>query len=223
MTAATERDAPRVLGLSPDWLGESAALLAASFADDPVYRAVFARAADPRRELQRFMASPLRDALDAGVAHGALVAGRLAGVAAWLPPGAYPWSAARKARAAPRLLGIWLGAPGSARMLARLGSNVEAAFPRDEPLSYLEVIGVDPAFQGRGVGSVLIREGLRLADAAGHACYLETPVASNVRLYERFGFEVERDGLELLPGGPTHWTMRRPHGLTEPAASIGVS
>jgi hypothetical protein len=33
--------------------------------------------------------------------------------------------------------------------------------------------------------------------------------------YERFGFEVTHDALPLVPGGPTHWGMRR---LPNPAS-----
>ena len=28
--------------------------------------------------------------------------------------------------------------------------------------------------------------------------------------YQRFGFQVKAERLPLVPGGPTHWGMRRP-------------
>jgi ribosomal protein S18 acetylase RimI-like enzyme len=39
--------------------------------------------------------------------------------------------------------------------------------------------------------------------------YLETANARAVPLYERLGFRVISSGDQLLPGGPTHWRMRR--------------
>jgi ribosomal protein S18 acetylase RimI-like enzyme len=200
----------RILALPPEWLRDAAGLLAASFHDDPVYSTIFERPETRAHRLRTFMGTALRDAVGAGEAQAALVEGRLAGAAAWLPPGAFPWSAARKARAAPGMLGILLRDPRGGRRLARLGTGIEEAFPGDEPVWYLEVIGVHPELQGLGVGSALLREGLRRVDAERRDCYLETPTEANVRLYRRFGFEVERAGVELLPDGPTHWTMRRP-------------
>ncbi len=40
--------------------------------------------------------------------------------------------------------------------------------------------------------------------------YLETARPDSVSFYARLGFRVEREGVRLLPEGPTHWTMRRP-------------
>jgi predicted N-acetyltransferase YhbS len=61
-----------------------------------------------------------------------------------------------------------------------------------------------------GVGGRLVAPGLARADAEGMACYLTTARGENVGFYRRFGFQVEAEGLPLVPGGPTHWAMRRP-------------
>ena len=111
--------------------------------------------------------------------------------------------------------GPWLPPPAADRAsldegAGGLGANADDAFPAERDVWYLEVVGVHPDEQGAGIGSRLVGTGLERADATGAASYLETPSAANVRFYERLGFEVERDGVELLPGGPTHWLMRRP-------------
>ena len=52
------------------------------------------------------------------------------------------------------------------------------------------LIGVDPARQGRGLGSALMKHTLALCDAEGALAYLESSNPRNVPLYERHGFEV---------------------------------
>jgi ribosomal protein S18 acetylase RimI-like enzyme len=78
----------------------------------------------------------------------------------------------------------------------------------DEPLWFLDHIGVEPAHQGQGIGRRLIEHGLALADADGVAAFLETSTARNVGYYERFGFRVVFDD-DVPDGGPHIWFMRR--------------
>src|SRR5690606_32320732 len=59
-----------------------------------------------------------------------------------------------------------------------------------EPHWYLPMIGVDPAYQGTGVGSALMAEALKAVDRDGLIAYLESSNPKNISLYERHGFEV---------------------------------
>ena len=75
-----------------------------------------------------------------------------------------------------------------------------------KPHWYLWVLGVDPVYQGQGVGGALLRAGLARADASHLPCYLETTNAENVPLYHRFGFLVEDE--RLIPDSSVHlWSM----------------
>ena len=66
---------------------------------------------------------------------------------------------------------------------------------------------MQPAAQGLGLGSALLRATLVGVDAAGEPAYLEATSPDNRRLYERHGFQVVR---ELpLPGGPSLFAMWR--------------
>ena len=73
---------------------------------------------------------------------------------------------------------------------------VSAAFAQaadyhpQEPHWYLPLIGVDPAHQGKGLGSRLMRHALARIDADGLPAFLESSNIRNVPLYERHGFEV---------------------------------
>jgi GNAT superfamily N-acetyltransferase len=113
------------------------------------------------------------------------------------------------------MLRLFLRHPGLARPVAGLGAAIERAFPGDEPW-YLEILGVDPAHQGGGLGPRLLAGVLARADREGRACYLETSRPANVGFYGRLGFAVERE-VVLVPGGVPFTMMRRP-----PARSAAV-
>jgi hypothetical protein len=49
---------------------------------------------------------------------------------------------------------------------------------------------------------------LAAGDRAGLPAYLETSSTTNVAVYERLGFAVERD-VAMPDGGPHCWVMRR--------------
>lgn len=184
-------------------------VFAGSHADYPPFRHLFPDPAARSRVLRRFFTATVRDALAFGAVDAAVADGRLLGVAVWLPPGAFPWSARRKLRATPMMLAVARAAPRAFPGFVRLGANSERLHPGDRHWD-LETMGVAPAAQGTGVGSRLIAPGLARADAQGMACYLTTARGENLGFYRRFGFQVEAEGLPLVPGGPTHWAMRRP-------------
>ena len=71
-----------------------------------------------------------------------------------------------------------------------------------QPYWYLEVVGVDPAAQGRGVGTRLLEPVLAQAEEVGQLCYLETMTERNVGWYRSLGFEVREVEVRFVPGGP---------------------
>jgi ribosomal protein S18 acetylase RimI-like enzyme len=83
---------------------------------------------------------------------------------------------------------------------------VESKIP-EEPLWHFDSLAVEPAMQGRGIGSALIESGLSQV-GADECVFLETGTARNVPLYERFGFRVVEDA-DMPEGGPHVWFMRR--------------
>jgi len=103
----------------------------------------------------------------------------------------------------------------SLSMLPHLGSlrrglTMERALsPRRpaEPHWYLSALAVDSRRQGIGIGSALIRPGLRRCDERRTAAYVESNREANLAFYGRFGFELTEQ--IVIPGGPPVWLMRR--------------
>jgi len=78
----------------------------------------------------------------------------------------------------------------------------------DAPHYYLEIIGTDPAHQGKGFGAALIQPMVDRADDEGAGMYLESSKESNLAFYGRFGFQQRR--MLAIKNGPRMWTMWRP-------------
>lgn len=90
--------------------------------------------------------------------------------------------------------------------IASMGEATAPFHPR-EPHWYLAVLGTEPAAQGRGIGSELLRETLAECDQTGTLAYLESSKETNLPFYERHGFRVS--GEFNPPGGPKLWAMTR--------------
>ena len=77
----------------------------------------------------------------------------------------------------------------------------------DEPHWYLPLIGVDPLYQGGGIGSALLTYALAICDREKRLAYLESSNPKGPPLYQRHGFEVL--GIIDVGGHPTIIPMLR--------------
>jgi len=184
---------------------EAAQVLARAFRDNPLNRAVIER--DDPTLRTRVNLHGMRSLLPAALLHGRVIAakerGRVIGVLVGVPPGEFPLPPPPWGRRIRCLLGQgW-------RVAVRWGEVfhfLEDRHPRGRHW-YLGSLGVEPAFQGRGIGGRLLGAWLREVDLAGEAAYLETDTAVNVEFYRPAGFAVEEE-TEFL--GATIWRMLRP-------------
>jgi GNAT superfamily N-acetyltransferase len=149
-----------------------------AFAADPPSRWLFP---EPESYLQNFPTF-IRGLGGRAVEHGtAFVTSDYAAVSLWLAPGVGSDEA---------LLGQLVEDHVAPEKQADMASVIEemGRHHPQEPHWYLPFIAVEPAFQGRGLGAVLLRHALSVCDADGLPAYLESTNPRNRPLYERHGF-----------------------------------
>ncbi|MBZ2187913.1 GNAT family N-acetyltransferase [Alcanivorax sp. JB21] len=180
-----------------------ASTLARAFRDDPFWRWMAVPDQHYTRRLEAAFLAQLRHlALPSGLIH--TVESRQA-AALWSPPGTWGSSLLSHFRFLPELVRLC----GVLRLPARLHGirRVQALHPVT-PHFYLQIIGVDPRAQGRGLCRLLLDNVLTQCDRSALPAYLETCNPDNVPLYQHFGFDVLHE-LSLPDDGPTVWCMWR--------------
>lgn len=176
-------------------------VLAAAFADDPVWDWICAPGRNGSADAARWFAAEAR-AKQRG--HGeVLVDDQLRGAALWAPH--EHWQGTARELAAILVPSLRLFRTRTFRALA-IQRHMEKVHLR-EPHWYLAVLGTHPDHQGHGVGSSLITAVTDRCDEEGLAAYLESSKERNVPFYERHGFVVtERVSVR---DSPPLWLMRR--------------
>lgn len=151
-----------------------------SFSADPCARYLWPKPQDYMVGWRRFATGLGGRGLDHGAAFVTLDS---AAAAFWLPPGVESDGEA---------LGALVESSVADEKKAVLGQVMEqmAQVHPQEPHWYLALVGADPSRHGQGLGSTLIKEGLRRCDEQGLPAYLESSNPKNIPLYERHGFEV---------------------------------
>jgi ribosomal protein S18 acetylase RimI-like enzyme len=154
--------------------------LVLAFAADPVDRWLYP---DPSRYLVHFRQFVTAIGSQAFAGQTAWKIGECLAVALWLPPGAEP-----DEDSVTSTLAGTVAASRHDVMFALLEQLAEA-HPAG-PHWYLPCLGADPASQGRGLGTQLMKSCLATVDQSGLPAYLETPNPRTIPFYERLGFEV---------------------------------
>lgn len=188
VTAAKAEDRERVV---------SAIVLA--FVGDPVARWAWSEPHDYLTYFTEFTNVFGGKAFDHGTAHSVA---EFSGGALWLPPGVQPDEevlvALMERSIDPKRLQVVF------TLLEKMGG-----YHPTEPHWYLPLIGVEPAKQGHGHGSALLRHALERIDREGRTAYLESTNPANIPLYQRHGFEVVGT-IQVDEAPPLFPMIRRP-------------
>jgi len=174
--------------------------LARAFRDDPVFSFLLPDHATRLKKLETVMGIFFSVALPHGACY---TTDNYESVTLWRPPDGWHTP-------------VWAFVINGPKLVSTFGRNVfrslaavdmmEKIHPH-EPHWYLQTIGTDPEFQGKGYGGVIMRDRLAAVDAAHLPCYLESSKDTNIPIYRSFGFELT--GEVQLPDGPKIWPMWR--------------
>jgi ribosomal protein S18 acetylase RimI-like enzyme len=174
--------------------------LARAFYDDPVFTHFLPDNATRLNKLETVM----RILFKLGLPHGSCyVTDNYESVTLWRPPNGWHVPFSVYITNGPALLSAFGG--GIFRVLSTI-DMMEKVHPH-EPHWYLQTIGTDPKFQGKGYGGVIMRDRLAAVDAARMPCYLESSKDTNIPIYQSFGFRLT--GEIQVPDGPKIWPMWR--------------
>jgi ribosomal protein S18 acetylase RimI-like enzyme len=170
----------------------AAFIFARAFQNDPFYRFVFPDEKKRSRELQWLMQKVVNYSLRYGDVY---TTSEKEGVICWLPPHDTELTFSRIVRTGLHFIVFRFGLAAYRRFndnMAYTGRLHKYHVP--DPHWYLWAIGVDPSFQGKGIGGKLMQPVLASAGAAGTPCYLETHNQKNIPFYETHGFKVVGEG-----------------------------
>jgi ribosomal protein S18 acetylase RimI-like enzyme len=185
----------------------AAHVLARAFADEPLWKYFIPDTR--RRHTKIYYIFRLMVSYGVRYGEGYATSPDLEGIAIWLPSERAKMSLLHQLQcgAIPAFLNL------GPRLVAHISENdayIEETHARIAPFphQYLSVIGVDPAHQGQGHASALLRPMFARLDAEGTSCYLETHTVPNLQIYKHYGFEVREEA--TFPNSETkYWAMVR--------------
>ena len=173
-------DRPTVHRAEEEHRSQLTASVLLAFAGDPLMRWAFPDPHDYLTHYPDFISVFVDAAIQYG--SGSYLSG-FAGATLWLPPGGKI-----DEKAAAEKMASMLPEERQEEVFGFFAS-LTTKHPQ-EPHWYLGVLGIEPAKQNLGLGSVLMKEDLKRVDEAGALAYLESSNPRNVPFYERHGFEV---------------------------------
>lgn len=196
-----------VRAATPRDVDESAAVLAAGFADDPLMTAIWPDATRRHVALHSFFAFSLRYT---HIRHGGVQIAEnsngIAGVAVWDPPGKV------RAQSTPDFVRSLPAVVSTLRERIPAALKVKAALHEHQPAEphwYLANIATRPDQRDRGHADAMIAERIALADTHSVPAYLVCTRENNIDFYTRHGFDVVSAFALPVAHRPTMWGMLR--------------
>ena len=196
-----------IIRVTQENIKPAAATLAKAFYEYPLTQFLVPDAANRIKNQAKAFKAAIRYGIEYGQVY--TTSGKLEGVAIWfLSGGLNPPPKQR------RSIGQWFASlfTDKERMKRLQAFSVYTDEVRQRLVPgrhwYLQILGVDPQYQGKGFSSRLVKPMLARADREGLPCFLDTQLEKNVSLYQHFGFRVVEEG--TIPGSNVKsWAMLR--------------
>ena len=185
----------------------AAEMMARAFQDDP-FCAYFIPDVSGRKDKLPYLFEFL---IRYGVVYGEVyaISPNLEGVAVWLPPEKVHMTQWRGIRSGGLPLLFKVGIKSVLRQMSA-ADYILSVHKRHTPFRhwFLQAIGVDPMFHGKGYAGTLLKAILARMDQEHLPCYLDTQNEKNVPIYRHYGFKVVEK--VVIPGTEVrHWAMLR--------------
>jgi ribosomal protein S18 acetylase RimI-like enzyme len=199
------------VALLPSQIAPAGHTLARAFFADPMF-AYISPEESRREQVAREVHTPM---VRYGHHYGEVfTTAKMEGVAVWLPPGETEMSFWRMLRSGVMKIPLKIPFKSFQRLMS---IEKPAEDIRKKAISgkywYLVLLGVDPLYQGKGIGGTILNPVLEKADRAGQPCYLETMNETNLAFYIKKGFAVadqcEVTSKDNLPDRVQIWGMVR--------------
>jgi GNAT superfamily N-acetyltransferase len=203
----------KVITLTGQHLAECAWVLAQAFQNDPAFSALGIGLNS--RSGQQLMTGYFTASLSTCVRKGQPIQVRdhdqTTAVASIYPPGTYPTPLMEQVRMFSESLwraGLFRRATWTMMKRAIIYlDDFKHVHPKQDHY-YLEFLGVLPGCQRQGLGSLMVKTLMQIADQEQVGCYLETSNLSALHLYQRLGFNVT--GEKDMIGVPSWFMWRSP-------------
>ena len=185
----------------------AADMLERAFQDDPLFIIFFPNTVERENKLAHFFDFMVRYAVSYGEVYA--TSPNLEGIAVWLPSEKADMSPWQMLRPSGLTMPLKMGMGAMGRMM-RYAEYATTTHKRQALFKhwYLQFIGVDPVFQGKGYAGSLLKPMFARMDREQLPCYLETFTQKDVSIYQHYGFEVVEEG--TIPDTETAlWAMLR--------------
>ncbi|MFW6102817.1 MAG: GNAT family N-acetyltransferase [Chloroflexota bacterium] len=197
--------------LEKQHIARAADVLARAFADEPLFAYAIPNPVERARRLPYFMQFETRHAILYGEVYAP--SPQLQAIAGWLPSDRGVPSFTAVLRSGLFTL-LRHGGPRAVASMRNFEDRFARMWHRHVPFPHivLDVLGVDPEYQGQGYAGALLQPMLRRLDGLGMPACLGTTRQTNVLFYRHFGFRViDRDDLDGT-GVPLWLMLRHPSG-----------
>lgn len=179
-----------ILPLKKEQIDLSVRVLTSVFADDVMWEAILPDAEERNRAMPMMWRGVISYCQRYGIVS---TTSDIQGVAAWTKPGhSYLtlWKHLRTRFLLARSVTL-MSKPSRARFIGVM-KQIEALHRQlmPQPHWYLWALGVDPSYQGQGIGGSLLEPVIAQAQEDGISCYLETQTEDNAMFYHKRRFEL---------------------------------
>jgi len=172
-------DIPKIINVDSTKTEEVKSALVLGFATDPIFRWIFP---DPMKFLRSMAFWMVEFSKPSFENKGVFADENFHGASLWHPPGVH---------FNPEVLSSSFADIPEERIEDVLEFfNELGDFQPNQDHWYLAFIALDPSKQGMGLGSLILKEALKVIDAQGKLAYLQSSNPQNISLYLRHGFEV---------------------------------